>query len=93
MAGLFYQLSFMETAEKNYEKMFIETETLEWQPRKHISAVFYKRFTIFMGTENTLVYESWNPGSTETTRILAHTGHKTNQQRIYQKLENDTVVD
>ena len=58
MAGLFYQLSFMETAEKDSKKMFIEAETLEWEPREHISAFFHKRFTIFMGTGNTLVYES-----------------------------------
>ena len=58
MTGLFCDLSFMETTEKDPEKMFIEGRTVEWEQREHIATFFHQRFTVFMGAERTLVYES-----------------------------------
>jgi hypothetical protein len=48
----------VETNEKNSEKVFIEGRVVEWEQREHIATFFHQRFTIFMGAENTLVYES-----------------------------------
>ena len=36
----------------------IETEIVEWEQREHITAFFHKRFIVFVGTGNSLVYES-----------------------------------